>query len=84
MKTLLKNARVWRRDASFATDLSVLIEDGKILDVSSGEMDSLADEVRDLGGAYLCPGLVDVHTHGRAGFDFNNASASEMALMRAD
>ena len=84
MKTLFKNARVWRRDASFATDLSVLIGDGKILAVSDVVDERLADEVRDLGGAYLCPGLVDVHTHGRKGFDFNTASESEMALMRAD
>lgn len=35
----------------------------------------------DLGGAFIIPGIIDQHSHGRAGFDFNNASVEEMKLM---
>lgn len=40
----------------------------------------------DMTGKYLIPGLVDVHTHGRAGYDFNTAPADrydEIALSYA-
>ena len=36
----------------------------------------------DLGGDLVAPGLVDVHTHGRGGFDFNTATTEQMAQMR--
>ena len=35
----------------------------------------------DLGGAMLAPGLIDIHTHGRAGGDFNTADADLMLSM---
>lgn len=35
----------------------------------------------DLGGAYVIPGLIDVHTHGGAGYDFSTCSAEELALI---
>lgn len=35
----------------------------------------------DLGGARLAPGLIDVHTHGRAGGDFNSADLEMLAKM---
>lgn len=33
---------------------------------------------------FAIPGLVDVHTHGRCGYDFDSATANEMLIMRAD
>jgi N-acetylglucosamine-6-phosphate deacetylase len=33
---------------------------------------------------FVIPGLVDVHTHGRCGYDFDSASVDDMAVMRAD
>ena len=38
-------------------------------------------QVVDLGGALLAPGLIDIHTHGRAGGDFNSADADMMVKM---
>ena len=38
-------------------------------------------QIVDLGGALLAPGLIDVHTHGRAGGDFNTADADLMLQM---
>ena len=37
----------------------------------------------DLGGAYVIPGLVDVHTHGAAGADFSDGDREGLARMAA-
>ena len=35
----------------------------------------------DLGGKMLIPGLIDVHTHGRNGYDFTSANKEQMTVM---
>lgn len=64
MKSL--KGMVYTKDCVFAPG-KVLIEDGMIVDVSLCEMDDLTSEEQK---EYLIPGLVDVHFHGAAGFDF--------------
>lgn len=39
-------------------------------------------ETLDASGLLVLPGLVDAHTHGRAGVDFLNASASDLKMLR--
>lgn len=39
-------------------------------------------EIVDLDGKYLIPGLVDVHTHGIGGYDFNSATEEQVEKMR--
>ena len=39
------------------------------------------DKVLDAGRAYLIPGLVDIHTHGRASHDFCSAGSEELHVM---
>ncbi len=41
----------------------------------------LADEVIDVGGAWICPGLIDVHIHGFLGDDVSDASPDAIARM---
>ncbi|MCI6502864.1 MAG: N-acetylglucosamine-6-phosphate deacetylase [Clostridia bacterium] len=55
---------------------------GKITSVNYGD-ESGAQEANDVDmqGALLAPGLVDVHTHGRNGFDFNTATSDQMREM---
>ncbi len=36
----------------------------------------------ELGGSPVVPGLVDMHTHGRGGFDFASATVEEMKRMK--
>ncbi len=42
---------------------SVVVEGDRIVDVSSGGATSKADQILDLGGMTLMPGLIDCHVH---------------------
>ncbi|GAB2494501.1 N-acetylglucosamine-6-phosphate deacetylase [Pseudoxanthomonas sangjuensis] len=78
MSTLaLTNARVLTDDG-FAAGAAVLVEGGRILDlVAASEASKRADEVRDLHGAYLLPGFIDVQVNGGGGALFNNDTSVE-------
>ena len=45
------------------------VEDGKFCAVGTEQSDAV-----DLGGAYVIPGLIDVHNHGNSGADFSDGS----------
>ena len=53
---------------------SLVTENGRITALVEGGMPPPADEIVNLGGYLVIPGLVDVHTHGRAGYDFTSAT----------
>ena len=59
---------------------NILCEDGYIKDITRGSV-PYDYEVISVEGKYVIPGLVDVHTHGIAGFDFNYASDKDIAEM---
>jgi N-acetylglucosamine-6-phosphate deacetylase len=56
----------------------VIIEDGKIANIGEHKSscgscdgnDSCSYKVIDVGGKYLAPGFIDIHTHGGGGYDF--------------
>lgn len=81
MKQLLRGGRVWRSNHSFVTDCPIVLENGRIRSVGVNED---CDEVLDVHGLTVLPGLLDVHTHGRSGFDFSTASRDEMLQMKRD
>ena len=83
MKTLLTGGRVLL-DGGFAENCPILWEDGTILAVGNKSDRLVADRVMDASGLTSLPGLVDVHTHGRAGYDFNTATEEQMARMKRD
>lgn len=58
----------------------VLVEDGRIVEISSLAGSTIALNVKlvDLGDAILAPGFFDMHIHGGAGLDVMRASQSEM------
>ncbi len=70
MKALFKNAKIVLPDKVIAGD--VLVENGKIIKI--GEVKDSAEKVADLCGNYLCPGFVDIHNHGGAGYEFIDAT----------
>ena len=53
------------------------VENGRFCNVLG---ESAADAV-DLGGAYVIPGLIDVHTHGNSGADFSDGKLAGVEAM---
>ena len=49
---------------------SILVEDGKIADISEGRLPVSECTTIDAKGLYVSPGFIDIHTHGGGGFDF--------------
>ncbi|MBQ8310746.1 MAG: N-acetylglucosamine-6-phosphate deacetylase [Clostridia bacterium] len=84
MKQLLTGGLVWRSDHTFTENCPVLIGDGSILAVGATCDAYTPDQIADISGMTVLPGLVDVHTHGRAGYDFNDATEEQMRLMQKD
>lgn len=69
MLTQLINARIltpqgWLKDGS------VLIRDGKILEVTNCDLAVIGANLIDVKGMYVLPGGVEIHAHGGGGRDF--------------
>jgi N-acetylglucosamine-6-phosphate deacetylase len=65
--------------------MDLWIEDEVIRGVGSrGAFDACGGERFSVEGKWLVPGLIDVHTHGRIGFDFVSASEEEIGWMAED
>lgn len=84
MKTLLTGGKVLTKNGEFANDLSILWEDGKILALGADCDAYTADKTLDAKGLTVIPGLIDAHTHGRAGYDFSTATKEQMETMKQD
>ena len=74
--TRIINARIYRTDDACFVPGTLAFAEGRIVDSARA-----ADVTIDAHGAYLAPGLVDVHTHGRAGTDFINADDAALRRM---
>lgn len=61
MKFAITNAKIVMQD-HIIPDATIVIEDGKILDFGK-KISTSGMETRDVGGAYVGPGLIDIHTH---------------------
>jgi hypothetical protein len=55
-------------------DGSVLISDGKILEVTNSDLAVIGATVIDAKGMYIVPGFVSMHAHGGAGHDFTEGT----------
>lgn len=83
MKTMIRNARVLVHAQRCVKEEAVLIEDGTILDIASECELPHAEQVIDAERLYLAPGLLDTHTHGIGGFDFNTCTAQAIEEITA-
>jgi len=84
MKTVFKGGMVYSTCGRCFTAADIYTEDGIITEVTA-EVRSLSSEteVIDCTGKYIIPGLVDIHTHGRGGYDFNTADEAGVKAMQA-
>ncbi|MBQ7300779.1 MAG: N-acetylglucosamine-6-phosphate deacetylase [Clostridia bacterium] len=78
----IKNARVYRTEQRDFVPATVVVEDGKIKAVLAPDACTCDMTVVDGTGCLLTPGLVDTHTHGRIGYDFDSATVEQMKDMR--
>lgn len=74
MKTVLVNGRVVT-PYRVLDDRGVVAEDGKITEIFTGAYTGEADEIIDVGGRYISPGFIDLHTHGAGGHDYMDGTA---------
>lgn len=81
---LLKNAHLISPDTDLA-GASVLICGGKIQEIfATGDTLPTADQTMDLQGKMLMPGFIDVHTHGRSGYEFTDGDLEHLNIMCKD
>ena len=79
MRVLIKNTFVYNAYGEFFEKKDILIGGDKIMAV--GKTPLSAELCLDAGGALAIPGFVDIHTHGRDGFDFTSADCEGMKKM---
>lgn len=85
MRTLIKNCFVYDNQARELRELDMLCEDGRIARIAErGAIVDADAQVVDAGGLALVPGFVDVHTHGRSGYDFVSCDADALHVMARD
>lgn len=84
MKRLLQGGRIWSPQAGFSESCEVLIEENRIAAIGNCDGKDFDAEIINAEGMMILPGLIDVHTHGRAGYDFSAATDAQMQEMKKD
>ena len=83
MKTKLCGGRVFYAGV-FENACPVIWENGTVIALGDGCDGIAVDREIRADGLLVLPGLVDIHTHGRGGYDFSTATTDEMQRMKAD
>lgn len=73
MKLIIKNGRILTPFRNVGIG-SVVIRDGIIAAIETGEVHIEGAQVIDAEGNYVAPGFIDLHTHGAGNHDFMDAT----------
>ena len=74
-----KNAKIYTQDFRFQAG-AFSVENGRFAEILP---ESVPADAVDLQGAYVIPGLVDVHNHGNSGRDFSDGDYEGLKTMAA-
>jgi N-acetylglucosamine-6-phosphate deacetylase len=77
---IFSNAIVFRPDFTFRKG-GFAIENGRFADIDDCFADGGLNGSVDLGGRFVVPGLVDIHTHGNSGADFSDGDYGGLVRM---
>lgn len=80
MLTQIINGRILTPQG-WLEDGSVLICDGKILEVTNSDLAVVGAKVIDAKGMNIVPGFVSIHAHGAGGHDFTEATAESFRVI---
>lgn len=81
MRILIKNGVVIIDGKKRIDNGAVLVEGHKIIGVYKNYNDVHCDEFIDAMGHYIVPGLIETHTHGIMGHDFNTCTMEELKII---
>ena len=76
---LFKNGQVLDDDFKFVIG-DIRVQGGKIVEIGK-DLPPEGEDVIDLHGKMLIPGLIDIHIHGAAGVDYSNSDAAGISKM---
>lgn len=82
IKRLFKNGNVYDTDKSCFVRADVLVDGEHFAEIGEDLLADESCECIECTGRYIIPGLVDVHTHGRIGHDFNRVTRADVARLR--
>ena len=74
---VIRNATLYTMDEKGVIQADICLKDGKIAAIGK-DMPAEGAEVIDAAGKIITPGLIDRHTHGGYGCNFNTCNEEEL------
>ena len=83
MRTLIKNGTIIIDGKRRIDNGAILVEGDRIIGVYKNYQNIKYDQAIDAKGQYIIPGLLDTHTHGVMGYDFNTCQKEDLEKIQS-